>query len=70
MRKYEYTGKTTKVDGKTYREIVAIRDFGNIRAGEVGAGRELHPFPAGNRRPHRGRPHRKAAAEAARRGLC
>ena len=36
MRKYKYTGRTMKVGRKTYREIVAVRDFGGVKAGEVG----------------------------------
>ena len=36
MKKYEFTGMTIRQEGKTLREIRALRDFGNVRIGDIG----------------------------------
>jgi len=36
MKKYKYTGKTKKVNGTTVHQIVAVRNFGVVKAGDVG----------------------------------
>ena len=36
MKKYEFTGETKVVDGITLNRIRAIRDFGNVKAGDIG----------------------------------
>jgi len=35
-RKYEFTGETKVVDGTTLHQIRALRDFGDVKAGDVG----------------------------------
>lgn len=34
--KYEFTGEESTYNGNTVRRIRAIRDFGNIKAGDLG----------------------------------
>ena len=34
--KYEFTGETLEYEGKTLHRIRALRDFGDVKAGEVG----------------------------------
>ena len=36
MKKYELTNETKKVNGKTFYRIKALKDFGNIKKGELG----------------------------------
>ena len=36
MRKYEFTGESKKWRSRTLLHIVALRDFGDVKAGEVG----------------------------------
>mgnify|MGYP007111793238 CR=1 FL=1 len=36
MRKYEFTGQRRKWGNRTLLRIVATRDFGDVKAGEVG----------------------------------
>ena len=35
-RKYEFTGETRKVHGSTLNRIRALRDFADVKAGELG----------------------------------
>lgn len=34
--KYEFTDEVIEIDGKTLRRIKALRDFGSIKAGDIG----------------------------------
>lgn len=36
LKKYEFTGEENTYNGNTVRRIRAIRDFGNIKAGDLG----------------------------------
>jgi hypothetical protein len=36
MRKYEFTGETQTWDGRTLHRIRALRDFGEVKAGDLG----------------------------------
>ena len=36
MKKYEFTGETKEFCGRTLHRIRAVRDFGDVSAGEVG----------------------------------
>lgn len=36
MRKYEFTGEEKQFDGRTLRRIRAVRDFGRVKAGDLG----------------------------------
>lgn len=36
LKKYEFTGETLEYGGKTLRRIRAVRDFGNVKSGELG----------------------------------
>ncbi|WP_375627124.1 MULTISPECIES: hypothetical protein [unclassified Bartonella] len=36
QKKYEFTDETTEVDGKTLHRIRALRDFGGIKADDLG----------------------------------
>lgn len=36
MKKYEFTGETKEINGITLHRIRAVRDFGDVRAGDVG----------------------------------
>lgn len=42
MKKYEFSGSTLECEGKTLYRIRAIRDFGDVKAGDLGGwiGRE------------------------------
>lgn len=35
-RKYEFTGETTNTDGAILHRIKAVRDFGDVKKGDVG----------------------------------
>lgn len=35
-RKYEFTGETRQIEGRTLNRIVAVRDFGEVKRGEKG----------------------------------
>ncbi|WP_375654209.1 hypothetical protein [Bartonella sp. AP19HLJMH] len=36
VKKYELTNETIEVGGKTLHRIRALRDFGNVKAGDLG----------------------------------
>ncbi len=36
MKKYEFTGETKEFNGTTLRRIRAVKDFGNVAAGDLG----------------------------------
>jgi len=36
MKKYEFTGETFEWCGRTLKQIRALRDFGNVKAGDIG----------------------------------
>lgn len=35
-KKYEFTGETLEYEGRTLHRIRALKDFGNVKAGDVG----------------------------------
>ena len=49
LKKYEFTGEENTYNGNTVRRIRAIRDFGNIKAGDLGGWLEKEENPS-----HRG----------------